>query len=285
MTEVRGGPPLHIPKIGTRIGLDLHRVNVRSAEERQWLLALSFPEFREQQARLAIALDVVAQTDIRTLEGDGLALMPRVLAETPSPLCVFHSTCLFYWSAEAKAALDALLIDASRSRDIYRVGIEPSERFDSWYAGRADSPEQPQGIAQSSWGEVVIFSPHVRGRIVDFGLIERATQALAAEDEDFALHHGDSRTAASSRHGLGRRPRIMVASLGQRSEFAPPVCRGVVDAMRADAFRIATPHSVNFSIERRERHRTERRRQLSWLLPRVCRRRWGSSAMSAVVCG
>jgi hypothetical protein len=28
MTEVRGGPPLHIPKIGTRIGLDLHRVNV-----------------------------------------------------------------------------------------------------------------------------------------------------------------------------------------------------------------------------------------------------------------
>ena len=156
MTEVRGGPPLHIPKIGSRIGLDLHPVNVRSADERQWLLALSFPEFREQQARLAIALDVVAQTDIRTLEGDGLALMPGVLAETPSPLCVFHSTCLFYWSPEAKGALDALLMEASCGRDIYRVGIEPSERFDSWYAGRADSPEEPQGIAQSSWGEVVI---------------------------------------------------------------------------------------------------------------------------------
>jgi hypothetical protein len=51
MTEVRGGPPLSIPKIGTRIGLDLHTVNVRSAEERQWLLALSFPEFRENNRR------------------------------------------------------------------------------------------------------------------------------------------------------------------------------------------------------------------------------------------
>src|SRR5579862_7357949 len=62
MTEVRGGPPLRIPKIGTRVGLDLHPVNVRSAEERQWLLALTFPEFREQQARLAMALNVVGQT-------------------------------------------------------------------------------------------------------------------------------------------------------------------------------------------------------------------------------
>ena len=90
------------------------------------------------------------------LQGDALDLLPSVLSNTSSPLCIFHSTCLFYWSADAKAALEHLLAGASRDRDIYRVGIEPAEHYDSWYAGRADTPAQSEGIAETSWGDVTI---------------------------------------------------------------------------------------------------------------------------------
>ena len=99
---VTGGKPLRIPRIGIRIGLDLHVVNVRSEDERRWLLALSFPEHRQQQAALATALNVVAQTPIRMIEGDALDSLPAVLAETPDPLCVLHSACSMYWSSHAK---------------------------------------------------------------------------------------------------------------------------------------------------------------------------------------
>jgi hypothetical protein len=139
--QSRGGPDLRIPRIGARIGIDLQPLDPRSAEDRRWLLASSFPEMREQQARLATALDVVARTDIRLLRGDALERLPEVLATTPSPLCVFSSSCLFYWTAEAREALDALLADASSERGIYRVGLEASDRFDTWRTGRAETPE------------------------------------------------------------------------------------------------------------------------------------------------
>ena len=41
-----------------------------------------------------------------------------------------------YWSSQAKAALDAQLLDASRNRTIYRV-IEPTESFTAEQKGQA----------------------------------------------------------------------------------------------------------------------------------------------------
>ena len=86
--ELRGGPELFIPRIGSRTGIDLHTLDVRLTEQRRWLLALCFPELREEQHRLAKALDVVAATDIRMLEGDGLARLAEAVAAPPGPLCI-----------------------------------------------------------------------------------------------------------------------------------------------------------------------------------------------------
>jgi hypothetical protein len=143
-----GEPPIAMPVIGKRIGIDLHPLDARSPEERRWLLALCLPEFREQQARLATSLDVVTRTDMRLIEGDALDRLPEVLAALTGPVCVFHSVCLLYWPEEAKAALDELLCKASCSRDIYRLGFELSEAFDAFHAGRSASPdavERPEG--------------------------------------------------------------------------------------------------------------------------------------------
>ena len=161
---VVGGRPLRIPRIGARIGLDLHVLDASSEDERRWLLALSFPEHREQQTALATALKVVARTPMRMIEGDALDTLPAVLAETRDPLCVFHSACLMYWPSHAKAALDALLIGASHNRSIYRVAIEPTDRFTSEQKGRTDGSEQ-SGQCTPISGEAIITQYH--GGVVD----------------------------------------------------------------------------------------------------------------------
>jgi len=141
--EVHGGPVPRIPAIARRVGLDLRVVDCTSPDERRWLLALCFPELRAEQQRLARALDVVAQTEMTVLEGDALQRLPEVLAGVRDPLCIFSSACLLYWSAEARGALEEMLIAASRGREFYRVSLEPSEDYDRWAKGR--SSEQAAG--------------------------------------------------------------------------------------------------------------------------------------------
>jgi hypothetical protein len=170
--SVVGGRPLRLPRIGCRVGLDLHVLDANSEDDRRWLLALSFPEHRDQQAALAAALKEVAQTPMRMLEGDALITLPAVLPETPDPLCVFHSACLMYWPSEAKAALDALLTEASRTRSVYRVAIEPSDRFQSAQKGRTDDPSSAGRGARVS-GEAIIT--RYRG-----GIVERIAAARTA---------------------------------------------------------------------------------------------------------
>lgn len=130
--DLAGGPALFIPRIGSRTGIDLHTIDVRSADERRWLLALCFPELRDEQARLARALEVVAGTDIAMMEGDALERLPEALAASADPLCVFHSACLFYWPAQARHRLDDMLREAGRNRPIWRIAIEPSFVFAGW---------------------------------------------------------------------------------------------------------------------------------------------------------
>ena len=149
--ELTGGPSLRMPRIASRTGIDLNIIDTQSQEDRRWMLATCFPELRAEQARLAQAMDIVAQSDIRWLEGDALELIEDALAHTPDPVCVYHSACLFYWPEEAKTALDRRLREASRTRPVHRIGIEPSARFNAWQSGQGgavqsgDFPSRPSG--------------------------------------------------------------------------------------------------------------------------------------------
>lgn len=177
--QMENGPDLFIPKIGKRIGIDLHTIDAHSGEERRWLLSLCFPELRDEQIRLAKALDTIAATDITMLEGDGLRRMREALDSTPDPLCVFHSACLFYWPREAKQELEGMFLEESRKRRFWRISIEPSDSFDEWHKGRPghDGNRKPDN-RQS--GEIVISrydAGDVERRVVgrpnaDYGIIE-----------------------------------------------------------------------------------------------------------------
>jgi len=154
--ELIDGPKLFIPRIGKRTGIDLHTIDVRSEEERRWMLSLCFPELREEQARLAAAFEVIAETEITLLEGDGLTHIRTALADTPDPLCLYHSACLRYWPVEARAELEEILLEESRKRTFWRISIEPSDAFDEWYTGsRAEGGETTPASRPS--GEITIF--------------------------------------------------------------------------------------------------------------------------------
>lgn len=133
---VSGGPRPTVPAIASRIGIDLNPIDPHSPDERLWLIAGSMPELRRQREDLLSALDVVAASDIRLLQGDARDLVPGILAASADPICIFHSACLSYWPQAARDQLDAGIAEASRGRTIYRVGIEASEEFYAWHQGQ-----------------------------------------------------------------------------------------------------------------------------------------------------
>jgi hypothetical protein len=177
------GPELFIPRIGKRTGIDLHTIDASSEDERLWLLGSCFPELRDEQARLAKALDVIAATPMTLLEGDGLARIGEALAATPDPLCLFHSACLMYWSPEARAELEALLLEEGRRRRFWRIGLEPSDRFNAWHNGHAPDEANP-APANRKTGEISIYryeGGKVERRVAgyqnaDFGIIQWCAQ-------------------------------------------------------------------------------------------------------------
>ena len=160
VSNAPAGQTLRIPQVGARIGIDLHPVDARAAAGRDWILALSFPELREAHARLAIALDAVARGDLILVEGDALERLPETIAATVGPLCIFHSACLYYWSDEGKEALDVMLVEAGRTREIYRLGIELPASYASWAGGAAtdgaaaSDPECEVTLSRYRGGEI-----------------------------------------------------------------------------------------------------------------------------------
>jgi hypothetical protein len=147
-----GGPALRVPRIGKRTGIDLSLMDPQSPDDRRWLLATCYPELRTEQANLDRAMDLVAGAEITWRQGNALDHLAAALAETPDPVCIYHSACLFYWDAQGKAALDTQLRGASQGRTIHRLSIEPSERYDEWQSGRGSEAEATPGAS----GEIVL---------------------------------------------------------------------------------------------------------------------------------
>ena len=177
--HMTGDPPAGIPAIGARIGIDLAPLDAASPEDRRWLLALCLPELREEQARLGVALDTVARSPVRLMKGDALNQLPKALAATTNPVCVFHSVCLLYWPEPAKAALHRQLLDLSRSRDIWRLGFELSRHFEAIHAGRDGKGEGAARPAGATFDVTLVH--YTRG--------EAQEQVLAHMTPDFTTLH------------------------------------------------------------------------------------------------
>jgi hypothetical protein len=128
--ELRGSrrPPLPArwPRVATRVGLDLHPIDVRDADAALWLRALVWPDEEGRAKLLHEAMRVAQDHPPRLLAGNALDLLPEVLATIPSDQvpCVFHTHTINQFPLEARARLSVLLAEHAIGQDLYRVSIE-----------------------------------------------------------------------------------------------------------------------------------------------------------------
>lgn len=119
-------PPMALPRLGRRLGLELHPVDLLDDDDRTWLRALVWPDQPQRLARLdaAIALFLKAPAEIRS--GDALALLPEALAEMPpdEAVCVYHTIVTYQFSAAMREGLEALLATAGLRRPVWHLSLE-----------------------------------------------------------------------------------------------------------------------------------------------------------------
>lgn len=130
MAEARG--PLvpvidpRMPKVLSRIGLELNPVRLSDPADRLWLKALIFPELQPRIARLDGAIATALQHPPPIRFGDALDLITPTLEALPAsgtPV-VYHSFVTYQFSTDMQRRFDEALLVHSMRRPLYRVSVE-----------------------------------------------------------------------------------------------------------------------------------------------------------------
>jgi hypothetical protein len=110
------------PRVASRLGLDLHQVDMGNPEEVLWLRALIWPEHVERMALLEQAIAVARRDPPALLAEDALERLPGALAAIPPEvaICVFHS----FTANQLSAAARDRLAKHGAGQPVYRVWME-----------------------------------------------------------------------------------------------------------------------------------------------------------------
>ena len=123
-----GRPPLpdRLPAIGRRIGIDLAPLDPDNADDAAWLRALIWPEHAARAKRLDAAIAWSRTRPVELRAGDGVALLPDIVRALPAhgTVCVFHSFVVIQFSADRRAAFEAVLTELGRRRPVFRLALE-----------------------------------------------------------------------------------------------------------------------------------------------------------------
>ena len=117
--------PVVLPLVASRIGVDLHPIDVHNAEATLWLRALIWPEHEKRIQLLNKALAAAQQDTPQILAGDALTLLPSVMAAVPmdTTLCLYHTFVINQFAPEARQKLEALFAEEATRRDLYIIAI------------------------------------------------------------------------------------------------------------------------------------------------------------------
>ena len=99
-------PPVGLPEVVWRAGLDLNPLDVTDPADVAWLDALIWPEHAHRRARLRAAVAIAAAEPPLLVRGDLVDDLPALAAQAPAgaTLVVFHTSVLFYVPAPRRAA-------------------------------------------------------------------------------------------------------------------------------------------------------------------------------------
>ncbi len=104
-------PPVRVPDVVWRAGLDLNPLDVTDPADLAWLDALIWPEHTHRRARLRAAADVAAADPPLLVRGDLVDDLPALAARAPADatLVVFHTSVLYLVPAPRRKAFAAVV--------------------------------------------------------------------------------------------------------------------------------------------------------------------------------
>jgi hypothetical protein len=119
-------PPVRLPHIAERAGIDLAPIDPTDRAAREWLVACTPPE-ASALARLTAALDLAGHAGCSVLAGDAVELLPEVLARLPAaqPAVVVDTYMAVFLPQDRRELLMAVLARASRARPLTWLSLDP----------------------------------------------------------------------------------------------------------------------------------------------------------------
>ncbi len=149
--ELSGLPPLSLPLLAGRFGIDAAPIDPTSDDGAQWLLACLWPDNLARFTRLREAL-AVARTTTHPPEvhrGDIVDDLPAVVDRiAPSgPLVVFHSWVAAYLSAARQGELVAVVRELARGRALHYLYAEASAETPGLPTPPSPSPRPTSHLA------------------------------------------------------------------------------------------------------------------------------------------
>jgi hypothetical protein len=130
--DVSGDPPLRMPEVLWRAGVDLAPLDARDAADRRFLTTLAWPGEDGRAARIEAALDIVAADPPLIIKGDASdpAVLRAAVAMAPSGVTLVVTTpgVLPHMPHAGRERLIATL----RELDVVWVSIDPPGLHSAW---------------------------------------------------------------------------------------------------------------------------------------------------------
>ncbi len=127
--DVRGPiipPPAELPRIASRVGVDLDPVGLEDPAARAWLQACTPPE-ASALSRLTAAVTIARQHPEPVITGDVIDALPGVLASIPRQqrIIVADAYMAVFLPEDRRARLAAILAQAGRGRPVTWLSLDP----------------------------------------------------------------------------------------------------------------------------------------------------------------
>ncbi len=130
-SESRGAlpPASPLPRVAARLGIDLNPLDVRDADDMDWLRALVWPDHTDRMALLNSAIEVARKDPPTLIGGDVFELLPALIAgaDPETSVCVFATFVLNQFSEEMRERLRQLLVASAATREVAIVVMGFSE--------------------------------------------------------------------------------------------------------------------------------------------------------------
>lgn len=129
------------PPVASRKGLDLHVNDLNDPEDYLWLNSLIWPNHHERRKLFEGASKHVTKNHLDLIEGDGVALLPKIVKEIPQDvvICVFHTHVANQLPHHVKLRLLDEIKTIGEKRDIFHLYNNIQDRnlhLDYWIDGK-----------------------------------------------------------------------------------------------------------------------------------------------------